>query len=946
MRSWRSICTGSAHFCLGCVGHFLLWGVWMLLGLTLFAEIWIAGSHELNLPDPLLRMLERHLSQPGLRLQLGKVLFDPSGHLIVRDFSVLLDSFDEPVLKGSLLHTRVDPWGLVAGDAQAHRIELSGVELYLPTPFSPSGKPEPFVRNLDAVLSFQGKEIVLSNLTALCGDITLSAKGSFFVAPWKNARDKTVPDKSPEERIVEALHAAAKYYPKTGLIKGARIDVSLVPSESRGAIAQVSVTADSLQVPAPYNSELGPFQITGNFPVSGDSPVMTRLSGSMDFIASPQGRVDDLTFRVRGILRPATPSFDLQDAGFSAARVSAKDVEVQAPSLRLDPSGLPAIRFRLVGSVADTILRISGKADLKEKSATLHAEAKPGQSFLDLASRISGKDLRKYATLNEPARIEADADFAPGMKLTKAAAWFSAGDFDAYNVHILYAEGAAFWDGRSLSATDLLLRQKDNVARGSYEMDASTRDYRFLLTGRLQPMDIAPWFKEWWASLWSYFEFKGPKPDADVDILGRWGDPNLSKVFVGVDAQNASIRSVSFDRARTQIFIMNHFTHALWLHAMRPEGEARGWFARLYNQDAGAWQQIDFEIDSTMDPKESANLFPPVGPEIVEPLFFAKAPHLKAHGRIEGPGSPNGEKHTVDFEIDSKGAFELQGFPVEDMRCSARWENDLLHLDSVKARFAGGDIDAKAVVTLKETDKHIKFDGSLKSAKLGDAVSIVDAYIDEQTTEGTGPAQSQGQAGAQKKNGLEKVLDAKLDMTVSAEGPYSLPIRYYGTGQATISGEELGQVRMLGMLSQLFRFTTLRFTTAKASFNLKGPEIEFPSVRIFGATSAIEGHGRYLIDNRGLDFNAKVWPFAERPSLLQGALGLVLSPLSHVFEVKLQGTMANPSWSLANNPFRSRSAAEPAEAPKEGQNAKNSEEPPSAKNATQPEPEAENKAKD
>lgn len=921
MRSWRSLCTGSAHFCLGCVFSFMLWGLWTLLAFTLLVEVWIACSHELNVPEPFLRMLERRFSVPGLSVKLGKVVFDPSGHLIVRDYSLVLNSFNEPILKGSLLHTRIDPWGLLAGDAKAHQLEFSGVELYLPTPVSPTGKPEAFVSNLDAVISSRGREIFISNLTAQCGSIILSANGSFYTTPWRNpTRDQTVSSEEIAVRTIGFLHGISKYYPKVDALKGGRIDLALSPSESRGAIVDVSVIADSFHLQTPYEFETGPFVVSGHFPVAGDSPVMTRLAASVDYIASPQGRVDDLSLRVRGIFRPGTPSFDLQDAGLSAARVAAKDIEVMAPSLRLDPSGLPAIRFRLVGGVADTVVSVSGHADLKEKSATLHAAVKPSQNLVDFAAKLAGKNLRKYALLTDPVTLEADAEFAPGLKLTKASAWFAGGNLDAYNVPILYAEGAATWDGRHLLASDVLLRQGDNVARGSYEMDAVTRDYRFLLTGKLQPMDISPWFKEWWPTLWSYFEFRGPKPDADADILGRWGSPNLSKVFVGVDAEKASIRSVYFERARTQMFIMNHFTHALWLHAMRPEGEARGWFARLYNQDAGAWQQIDFDIESTMDPKESANLFPPVGPEIVAPFYFAKAPHLTAHGTIEGPGSPRGEVHTVDFNIDSSGAFQLQGFPVDDMRCSGHWENDLLYLNDVKARFAQGDIEGKAVVTLKEPDKHIKFEGSLKGAKLGDAINTVEAYTEKQAkARGEIVPPTPAQPASPKKNGLEKVLDARLDATVAAEGPYSLPIRYYGSGQATISGPELGQVRVLGMLSELFRFTTLRFTTIKANFNLKGPEVEFPNVRIYGATSAIEGHGRYVIDTKGLDFNAKVWPFAERPSLLQGALGLVLAPFSHVFEVKLQGTAGNPSWSLANNPFRSRNAQENAEQPKENE---------------------------
>jgi hypothetical protein len=69
-----------------------------------------------------------------------------------------------------------------------------------------------------------------------------------------------------------------------------------------------------------------------------------------------------------------------------------------------------------------------------------------------------------------------------------------------------------------------------------------------------------------------------------------------------------------------------------------------------------------------------------------------------------------------------------------------------------------------------------------------------------------------------------------------------------------------------------------------------------------GANSAIDAHGTYALDRRELDFNAKILPFQESANLLKSVVGVVLSPLSSVLEVKLTGSPLKPQWAFARGP--------------------------------------------
>src|SRR5207302_9873586 len=99
---------------------------------------------------------------------------------------------------------------------------------------------------------------------------------------------------------------------------------------------------------------------------------------------------------------------------------------------------------------------------------------------------------------------------------------------------------------------------------------------------------------------------------------------------------------------------------------------------------------------------------------------------------------------------------------------------------------------------------------------------------------------------------VQEKANVRLDVTASAEGSYANPLSYHGDGNATLQGETLGEVPLLGALSELLPFTALRFTSATAKFKIDGAKIAFSEFNLRGANSAIEAHGDYALDKREL----------------------------------------------------------------------------------------------
>ena len=93
-------------------------------------------------------------------------------------------------------------------------------------------------------------------------------------------------------------------------------------------------------------------------------------------------------------------------------------------------------------------------------------------------------------------------------------------------------------------------------------------------------------------------------------------------------------------------------------------------------------------------------------------------------------------------------------------------------------------------------------------------------------------------------------------------------------------------------------------TTADAPFELQGDHVRFEELRISGPSAVIQAKGYYRLRDGSLDFTTKVFPFDESSSVLGSAVGFVLTPLSKVLEVKLHGSLNNPTWVFAYGPSR------------------------------------------
>jgi len=305
-------CWLGACFCGRCVLRLFVWTLWLALGLLLAFQVWIAGSHELAVPSGVLRMFEARLAAAHLQVKFGHARFDPSGRILLEDVRLSLPDYREPIAVTRAAYLELDPWALLAGKFEPHRLQLSGARVAVPAMLSRSGEAEDIVHDLDATLEFGTHELFIHHLTAHIAGIATVAQGSIrlIARPGTKVEPLPVPDYF-VAHYPDVCRQLIRIADRLTALDQPSLRIDLTPSTSRGAVASVTVLARGLDLTAPYALHARGLHLTTRFPLQGDAPVIAPLTLAVDDLELPGGiALHQVGARLRGSLQPAEYTYD------------------------------------------------------------------------------------------------------------------------------------------------------------------------------------------------------------------------------------------------------------------------------------------------------------------------------------------------------------------------------------------------------------------------------------------------------------------------------------------------------------------------------------------------------------------------------------------------------------------------------------------------------------
>ena len=697
-------------------------------------------------------------------------------------------------------------------------------------------------------------------------------------------------------------------------LEDAEVRLTLTPSDAQGVIVEADVLAGKVQLTQPYALTASRVNVSTRFPVGGASVAKVQLAVQAEqllladgtTIAFPRGRI-------RGTAKLTPGAWNYTPEEFEAAAQSVTTELLSQPlgcTYALSRSLTPRLSGTLSTELAGTAVFADVSVDLAEKSAEAELNSWVGPAILKPVSDALGRDLSRWVSVTRPVALAGRVRFDPGWKLASATAWVDGEGVTAYGVSLDEARGRVTLEGTKLAATDVVLRTGPSRAAGTYTMDTANLDFRFLLEGRLMPAAISTWFRSgWWDRLFSHFDFTAAAPAANVDVTGRWGLPDWTTVFVSVLADRPAIESVPLDRVQTVVFVRSLYYEARELAVRHRGGSGSGTFSHWSDPVTRQSSRLDFQGDTVgLDPAELLAMLGDTGRRITSPFRFRDAPELKVQGRLDYEPGAVAVHPDIHVQGSSPGVVELYEFPVSNLRFTAEVKDDAITVVP-EVDFGGGKGTGKVWLTGRDGQQTLRFDYALKNAKLGPLAEAIEDYS----------ARRSGNTRAEKSAYMAKASDVTVNLTLAAEGPAANRYGLKGRGQADLEGAKLGDVPLLGPLSELIPVLTLRFTRMQAGFELDGPALRLPDAKMAGANSGIEARGVYNLQTGILDFNARVAPFSESSNPLQALANLLTQPLSDILQVHLSGTLRKPAWALAlggtRDPLQTNASANGGSAP-------------------------------
>lgn len=883
-------CWQGTRFCAACLASFCLWTLWLALAILLGFQVYIASTRELAVPDFLLRSLEERLAAAGVQAEFGRARFDPAGHVLLEQVRLRLPALPEPVATARAVYVTLDPWALAVGRFEPREVQVTGASVFVAAMLSPTGRSEPLIQDVTLTLVPDRQRFALPYFSGRLGAMPVTVRGGWTLPA---SRDRALP-------LPELL---ARHYPaicrqlvaltnRLAGLEAPTLDLTLAETGDGGTILEVELLAAGLNLASPPAITTGPIRATTRLPLGGAGPVPVAVALATDTVqVGDAATLAQVRATVQGRLDAAQRTFTFERAEAAAATVSGGGVT--ATPVALAATGpWPALQGELTTRVRGEPLALAGTVDLARRHASFRAAGRFAPALVDDLGHRLGRDLGAFIAFRRAPTFDFAVELAPGWKFAGLQGRVAGDGVDAHHVAMDAFAGHIAFDGRHFRATDAVAWIGDNYARGSFEQDLTTREFRFLLTGRLRPPAIAGWFRPWWTNFWDDFDFAAAAPEADVDVRGRWGHGPETTVFVFADCTQPAIRGVALDHAIARLFIRPHHYDALEVFTTQGGNAARGQFVRRTAPVGFALDHMEFDFDSTLPLPAAARLVGPDLTEALRPFVLSAPPTVHARGRIDGPASARGSHRQIYVKGHATGAFTFYDFPLQHLAFEATLDDDRLLVTPVEVGFAGGTVTGSVRVWGPEAARRVGFALSLREGSLRDAATALETYS----------ARKRGVPPAANSAYIEGTAQVRMALDLAAEGAAADPYSFKGDGHAELSGQGLGRIRLLGLLSELLNFTALRFDALRTDFRLEGDKLNFPHVNLTGPDAAVTARGSYQLARKDLDFYARVFPFQESTFILKSVVGLVLTPLSGVLEVKLTGRLDKPEWAFVIGP--------------------------------------------
>lgn len=505
------------------------------------------------------------------------------------------------------------------------------------------------------------------------------------------------------------------------------------------------------------------------------------------------------------------------------------------------------------------LLHAVGSADFASKNAMLEF----GGAFdaSPLPSLFLGESKGKDWEWKNPVRLNGDftIDWSGGPPVPSGTLGLETGRVGYRGVFLdSLSAGASFRDGKILVRD---LHATGEAGKVDADLLVAPGDNRLRIAAAIFPGLLAPLAAGKTEEALSAMDFKDP---LRITFEGMMPGTDPLTISGGgtIEAGKASMRGAAIDELSSRFTAVNGAVDFRDILVKIGEGVGRGEFIYDYKN----WEGRFPGIHTTLDPVKVMTWIDPRIAEGLMPYRFVKPPEVQLTGKV---GLKNPEKNDLRMVINAPSGlgYTLIGkdLPFGSTSGTIVLKGQKLLLDLPKSRLFGGDVALKADVSVAPGDGRFGASVHLQGVDFKQLTKVYFGY-DESSGDLTG------------------------DYSFRAVGGDELAMT--GKGNLLITGNVLA-MPVLGPLSLLlsevipgFGYQSARQATA--DFTVEKGIITTKDLLIQGKGFDMIGNGtiHYLEDKMEMNIRLNA----------QGLPGVVLFPVSKIFEYESVGSAKHPKW--------------------------------------------------
>ena len=547
-----------------------------------------------------------------------------------------------------------------------------------------------------------------------------------------------------------------------------------------------------------------------------------------------------------------------------------------------------------------------------------------------LAAEFSGsldpKVFTGHKSLSEIRELR-DFEFKRGLSLKGSAkcdfsggrfganADFEASDCSIMGIPVRRASGRVDFDSSSgvIDASKLEVQSAEGwKVSGRFVQNLGDMRYKIYVDGSIRPMAIAHFMAPWWSRVFKSFEWAGGFPKADFFVEGKWGSPEFIWCYGRAQGGDAVYNGSKFDEFSLNVWV-NPSRISLYDIRLRAQNRnAHGNVQWLYGKDGiTTFDRQTLFLVSGLSSAELVSLGGDDVRDVFDVVKFSEAPQITVGGLMRNPRNNPGALPDV-FNVSgfAPGETHIETAVLKNLRFSARSDKATTRVDNASFDFCGGHADGN--IAIKKENGKTLFEASAMAEKMNQT-EFAEFLMSLDTSKESGETEPPAAGGAASKGGgaagfLDGGESGLVDLSLNLKGDIGDIAHSKGSGFASVQNPNLMRLNLLGALSRAFSalrlpFGTFDITYANSRIEIGGGKVDFPKLEMGGDVMRIRGAASYDFVNDDVDAALLLYPLGGMKGALISGISTLVSPISSVIQVTVDGKISDPSVGMQVRPL-------------------------------------------